>query len=247
DTSSDDASSDDGGSADGSRLEAKIYSHTRRPFGVRRRGRVEQFAVLLHPTAESTTVRLHAKESPDSPLSGYRAFVQDGDVDRRDPIGASDANGQVRVFPGEAPIQMVFIKSGSQVVAKAPVPAGAIDLIEIPLLDEGVRLQAEAKVSLLREELIDLVARRSILAARIEKLIDEKNAAEARQMLAELDGMPGRAQFEAKLNRVRQQSFSSNPQVQARIEKLFSETAAVLGAFLSTQKVAELRQRLNAL
>ena len=226
-------------------LNSSITSHTKRPFGVRRRGRVEYYAVRLHPRKASTKLRLHAKEQPDLPLSGYQAFVQDGDEDKRTPIGASNTEGLLTIEPGKSAIQMVFIKSGSQVVAKAPIPAGAIDLVEIPLLDERARLEAEAKLSLLREELIDLVARRSILTARIEGMIENKKRKEALALLEKLDGMPGRAQFSQKLNRVQQQSKSDNPTVQARIDKQFRETAAVLGAFLGTDKVRELRAKLS--
>lgn len=224
---------------------ATIASHTRKPFGIRRRGRVDYYAVLLHPTSESTEVYLHAREQPDQPLSGYNAFVQDGDKDERSPIGASDAGGLLTIERGESPIQMVFIKSGSQVVAKAPVPAGATRRVTIPLLDERTRLEAEAKLSLLKEELIDLVARRNILASRIEALIEQGQRDEARKLLAELDGMEGRAQFNQKLVRAQQQAQSSDPTVQKRIDKLFRETSAVLGAFLGTGKVEQLRQKID--
>lgn len=223
---------------------AKIYSHTRRPFGARRRGRVAQYAVLLPPGEGSTEVYLHARDRPDVPLSGYQGFLQDGENAARVPIGSSDIDGMLRIKPGKSSIQVLYVKSGSKVVAKAPIAVGAVERVTIPLLDERKRLEAEAKLSILREELIDLVARRSILAGRIRTKIGQGELPEARKLLVELNDMPGRAQFSQRLTRTRQQAKSSDPRVQKRIEELFAETESVLGAFLSTRELRAVTEEL---
>ena len=228
------------------RSRARIYSHTKRPFGTRRRGRVDHFAILLRRDEHPTKIHLHVRQQPDEPLAGYQAYVQDGDNAPRELLGVTNDDGVITVERGAAPIQIVFIKSGSQLVAKAPTPVGAVDQIDIPLPDERKRLEAEAKLGLLREELIDLIARRSILAARIRDDIRKGEKQRAREMLNKLDGMPGRAQFSLRLNRVKQQSKSDDPQVQARIDKLFNDTAIVLSAFLGTGEVNKLRRELAA-
>ena len=235
----------DGAEREDEELNAQIHSHTRRPFGIRRRGRVEYYALLLHGGHGSTRVRLHVRDQPETPLSGYQAYLKDGPEAELVLLGGTDADGLVTVEPGEATIPYVFIKSGTQVVAKAPIPVGAIAQVEIPLLDERKRLEAEAKLSLLREELIDLVARRSILASRIEDMINKGKRDDARKLLNKLDGMAGRAQFSQKLIRAEQLAKSDDPQVQQRIDRLFSDTSAVLGAFLSTDDVARLRELLR--
>jgi len=235
----------DGKQREDKALNAQIYSHTRRPFGVRRRGRVEYYALMLHSGEGSTRVRLHVRDQPETPLSGYQAYLKDGDDAELVLLGGTDADGLITVNPGEVAMPFVFIKSGTQVVAKAPIPVGAIDLVEIPLLDERKRLEAEAKLSLLREELIDLVARRSIMASRIEDMIEKGKREDALKLLNKLAGMAGRAQFSQKLIRAQQLAQSNNPQVQQRIDRLFSDMSAVLGAFLSTDDVARLRGKIN--
>lgn len=234
------------GEGDSNAYLAKIYSHTRRPFGVRRRGRVNQYAVLLPPGEGSTEVYLHAREKPDVPLTGYQAFLQDGENAKRVSIGSSDIDGIVRVKPGKSAIQVVYIKVGSKVVAKAPIAVGAVERVTIPLLDERKRLEAEAKLSILREELIDLVARRSILGGRVRTKIRQGDLREARKLFNELNDMPGRTQFSLRLSRTRQQSKSDDPRVQQRIDSLFEDTESVLGAFLSLREVGAIREELAA-
>lgn len=220
---------------------ATVYSHTQRPFGTRRRGRVEQYALLLRDSDTPTHIRLHVKGDQTKPLPGYQAFQQDGLDGEREPVGSSDADGLIPVARGEQPIQVVYIKSGSQLVAKAPVPVGAVRQVEIPLLDERRRLDAEAQLGLLREELIDVIARRSILAAQIRNALDADDRDGARKLLIELEGMDGRTQFERKLNRVQQRAKSDDPVVQKRIDQQFSDTLIVLGAFLGPGQIDELR------
>lgn len=226
---------------------AILQSHSKRPFGGRRRGRTEYYALLLHNSGMPTRLHLHVRDTPETPLAGYEAYAQDGADGTRNLIGVSDANGIIEVPAGESPIQMVYIKSGSQLVAKTPAPVGAVSQIDVPLLDERQRLEAEAKISLLQEEIVDLVARRNILAARIRKAIKDKKIDAAQALLDELDGMPGQRQFEQKLNRMRQQARSSDKVVQKRIDKLFNDTAIVLGAFLTTTEADKLRSELSKL
>ncbi|MEM9185498.1 MAG: hypothetical protein AAGB00_03270 [Planctomycetota bacterium] len=233
------------GEADRPSPRAAIYSHTKRPFGIRRRGRVEYYGIVLRNTGVTTRIHLHVRDKPDQPLSGYQAYVQDGDDAERVLVGATDADGLITIDPGDAAVPMVYIKSGSQLVAKSPAPVGAVAQIDIPLLDERSRLQAEAKLSLLKDEVFDLIARRSILAARIRNAIDQGDKDNARKLLAVLDGMPGRAQFSQKLQRTQQQAKSDDPLVQKRIDKLFGDTAIVIGAFLGTSEVDKLRREID--
>lgn len=229
---------------DGGGVPATVHSHTQRPFGARRRGRVEQYALLLRDTGEPTHIRLHTRGDETKPLPGYQAFQQDGPDGERLPIGSSDSDGLIPIQRGEHPIQVVYIKSGSQLVAKAPAPVGAVREVTIPLLDERRRLDAEAQLGLLREELIDVIARRSILAARIRNELENGGRDNARKLLQQLEQMDGRTQFERKINRVQQRAKSEDPVVQQRIDKQFSDTLIVVGAFLGADQIEQLRREV---
>lgn len=223
---------------------ADVYSHTRRPLGARRRGRVEYLAVRVPQSREATTLRLHAREDASRPLIGYQVFVQDGPEAEREPIGATDAQGTIPIAPGEWPIQLAYVKCGGQVVAKLPVAPGAEQRLDVPLLDETPRLNVEAKLGLLREELIDVVARRQILIARIDGAIDQGDLDKAVRLQRELEQLPGMRQFRSRIRSQRQSVRTDNPSVQQRIDQMFADTERVLNAFLGQREITEVQMRI---
>jgi hypothetical protein len=111
-------------------------------------------------------------------------------------------------------------------------------------VDDPARLDAEAKINSIREELIDLVARRMILASRVRKLIKTGETKQAESLLSQLEELPGRAQFDQLLAKQEQISRSENAMVQKRIDKLFADTRVVLGHFLDAKLATELRTEL---
>ena len=229
---------------DGAETKARVFSHTRRPFGARRRGTVEQIAILARGELQPVAVQLQARAN-NLPLAGFDVYRQVPGREATTWIGKSNLQGEIQILPDEHPLEMVFVKSGSQVVAKLPVAFNTDRSIEVPLVDDPVRLEAEAKINLVREQLIDLVARRTILAARIRQQIKDGKLDVASTLVGELEEMPGRAQFDQMLARQEQLSRSSNPIVQKRIDKLFADTRVVLGHFLDARLATDLRTELS--
>ncbi len=221
---------------------ATIHSHTARPFGLRRRGRVDQLATLVRAGQEETHLRLHARDQKDIPLGGFLVYQRN--VGQKEPklIGKTNRNGVVTIPRGETSIQIVLVQSSGQWIAKIPVVPGSDRRVEAPLLDDRKRLEAEAKLTAIREELIDIVARRNILAARTRIKIKQHDLEGARALVKTLERLPTASEFEQR--RIRKQERliqSKDRRVQARIEKLFSETRAVLAEFLTPGLVQELK------
>ena len=227
-------------SDDGGAYRADVFSHTRLPFGSRRRGRVRQLAILIHSDrTQATELRLHAVSDPNTPLVGYELLI--GKPGDREPtsVGRSDTNGRI-VAPASDEVQMAHIKSGSMVVASFPIAPGVDPVLVAPLLDERQRLEAELRIGALREELIDLVARRSIYAARIRRHLEQGEIKEAEKLVRQLEALPGRAQFNQRISNAEQALKADHPVVQKRIDRLLSETKTVLGSSLDARQVRRL-------
>ncbi|MEM1303607.1 MAG: hypothetical protein AAGG46_01845, partial [Planctomycetota bacterium] len=188
--------------------------------------------------------RLHARDNPEQPLVGYHVYARDAAEGELQPLGASDAQGLVDVPVSDSVVRTLFVKSGSKLVAKLPIAPGADEELSASLVDESKRIDAEARLSLLREELIDLVARRSILIARTRAALDAQEHDKAGRFVNELEGLPGLNVFNQRLTEQEQLSRSRDPAVQARIERLFEDTREVLGAFLSSREITELRREV---
>jgi len=60
--------------------------------------------------------------------------------------------------------------------------------------------------------------------------------------------LPGRVQFDQLISSAEKSKLntSSDPRVQARIEKLFADTRKLLGRFLSSQEISELQSEVLA-
>lgn len=227
--------------------DATIYSHTRFPFSARQRGRVEQLALKVNVADADTRLRLHARDDSEVPLVGFKVFTRNAGEEASTLVGKTGRDGSIAIPPGKSPIQIAFVQSSGQWIAKIPLVPGADGVIEAPLVDDRKRLEAEARLVGIREELIDMVARRNILAARARSKIKAKDIEGAERLIRELEDIPTATEFEQQ--RIRQQERmveSSDPRVQARISKLFNDTRDVLAEFMAPGLVQQLKRELIA-
>ena len=146
---------------------AHIHTGLRRPFGIRLRGRSELLALAIPATRTRTQVRFFARHDRAQALSGYEVFEQ---REREKPpsrmLGITDSWGMIELKREQAPVVMLLVRSDGRLLAKVPVVPGAAAMVEIPIADDTARLQAQARLVEIREQLVDLVARRNILLAR---------------------------------------------------------------------------------
>ena len=217
---------------------AKVYSHVRLPFGTRRRGRIQQLAIsVLSDPEVPTELQLYAQQDESIPLEGFEVFIgkpgQGKDLTR---LGRTNQFGSITI-PKSNEVLMAHVKSGSTVVASLPVAPGVNPVLRTPLLDERQRLAAESKLSAMRERLIDVVAQRQILISRIRRRLSDEDLETAETLLQELESLPGQAQFSRELKSAEQKYKADNALVQRRLDRIFSQTRAVLGAALDAREI----------
>jgi hypothetical protein len=230
---------------DSPQIRGRLLSGRRQPLSARPRGRVEQVAIALHVNPRDAIIHLRSRTEADKPLVGYEVYAQDSNDDATHLVARSDESGDVRIPPGKSPVQLVFIKSGGVFLGRLPVVPGFDDRVDVPLPDDEMQLRAQARLAALREDLVDLVARRNIFMARVRHEIEEKNYEQARQLLELLDELPGRTQFNLTLEREARAHRTNDLQVQRRIDQLFTATQTVLGQFLDPRQINELRDELR--
>lgn len=225
-------------------LSGQIKSAAARPLGARR-GRTEAVAIGMRHDRKPTRLALRARSDEHQPLAGYEVFVQDPGTNNLALLGKSGADGEIAIPPGDTGARTLFIKSDGVTLARIPVVPGAEETIVAPLPDDEMRLRAAARLVALREDIVDVVARRTILMARVRQHIKEKKFAEARELMGQLDELPGTTQFRLTVERDAQLIRANDPQVQRRIDKLFSDTRSALGKFLNPQPIAALHEELR--
>jgi len=226
----------------------QVHTGTRRPFGVRRRARVEHLALALRNPVGPTRVRFYARHDSTQGLSGYEIFRREPQATESQPLGLTDTTGAVEILASESKVSLLFLRSEGQLLAKVPIVPGAKRLIEVPIADDTARLRAQASLTSLTEQLIDTVAQRNILMARVRDRLQNGQIDQAQELFTTLDSLPGRAQFDQKISSAenRKLNQSTDPKVQSRIESLFANTRKLLGRFLSTKQISKLQGELNA-
>lgn len=229
----------------GGALKFRVRSGTRRPFGMRKQARTEQLAIAIPPSDATTSLYLHVRKNDKKPLMGYEVLAENGPGDATTRIGVSDAAGHVKLPPSESRLEMLQVKHGVQLLAKLPVVRGAEQRVEIPLPDDDARLTAEMRLAAVREDLIDVVARRNILIARARQKIEKKDYKAADDLIRALDDLPGNPQFNLTLSNAALVLRSDDPQIQKRIDQLFKATQMLTSKFLDLRPVNQIHDELR--
>ncbi len=235
-------------------LECDVYSAMRNPLGGRSSPSLERFALKVRPRASSTLLRLVTRDTPGSePLAGYTIFARppvaeaagSGTTSVR--LGVTDWRGLLRIERAESPLRILYVKNGRQLLARLPLVPGAEDIQTIALPSDDTRLEAEAFVRGIENRVMDLVARREILAARIRARIRDGKLAEARQYLEELKTLPTKDDFEALLVSHRQSgALAADERQLQRIDQMLNGARILLARHLNPQLVVLLEREVDA-
>ncbi|HMP08487.1 MAG TPA: hypothetical protein PJ982_19225, partial [Lacipirellulaceae bacterium] len=196
---------------------------------------------------EPAMVRFFARSNPDEPLAGYEVFRIPAEGENPVLAGRTGADGVFAVYPGEQATTTLLLRSDGQVLAKLVVASGGSRVIEAPIADDRIRLAAQAEVQALREELIDVVARRTLMVAQVRKWLKEKDIDEARRTMAMLNELPTPTAFSNRLDSVAKSlPVSDDPRVRQTVEGLLTSTRELLSRFLDARTITSLQAEVNA-
>lgn len=234
-------------------LHCDVFSAMRNPLAGRTSPTIERMALKVKPAGDVTRIRLLARGPAAEPLEGYEIFVKQptamGDEDAKklpERLGSTDWRGSIDVPAGEVPLRLVYVKNGSFLLARLPVVPGfqAEQTVELPSDDK--RLETEAFVRGMESTVMDVVARREILAARIRRRIGDGKIDEARKILEEFKSLPTREDLE-QIIAGRQQSrwASTDEREQQRIDQMLNGTRLLLHKYLGPDQLVTLQREVD--
>jgi hypothetical protein len=227
--------------------DSQVESALRGALSGRRRGAIEQIAISLRGAPEPLRVRFFARSNRDQPLIGYEVFRLPAPKAAPELIGLTDRNGEIVVPVGESPVSTLLLRSDGQVLAKLLVAPGTAPTIDAPIADDAIRLAAQGEVQAVREELIDVVARRAILVARVQSHLKKGEGAQARALMEELTDLPTPSTFVRRMDVVHDRlPVSDDPRVRQAVDGLFTATRDLLGRFLDSRTITNLQAEVNA-
>jgi hypothetical protein len=246
-------------------LEVAVHSGWRSPIRGRAGSRREQYGLAIRPTQSTSQLFVEAKvgrnESP-YPLPGMEIYAREPSTEpppqtiaerqeseKRNPpefLGYTDWRGSVEVGPHENRLRLVYIKNGGQLLARLPMVPGLKPRRVAQVPDDDPRLQAEGFIKGFNGELMDLVAQRQILAARIRKRVSDGKPAEAEQLLEQFRMLASRNDMQRRLDQQQnRQQVPPNRTVAARIDKLYADTRTALANYLDPELDTKLLKELE--
>lgn len=231
-------------SEDGTEVAAALHTGLRSPLSNRRRGRVEQLALLVRPPQAPTQLVLRSRTQTSKPLAGYEIFAYGPDSKATDLLGLTNRDGAIEIPPHPG-ARIVIVKHGGELLAKLPLVPGLQPLMTAYLPDDTERLEAEGIIVGFQQAFIDLIARRKLYISRARKAVDDGKLDEARQHLEELKKLGSYAELTQTLRMAKQKVVSTDPRTQAKINKLFADTQKVVDKFFNDAEIEELTLEIN--
>ena len=174
----------------------------------------------------------------------------------KDPAGRqellSDRHGTVTITSDpRRPLRWLEVRSGAALLARRPFVPGVEPEVTLELADDEIRLNTQRDVDLLRVQLIETVARRAALTARIRASLKTDDAANTQRLLGEMEHVPSAETYLAKLNEIRvlaleEASRRKDRVSDRRIEDLCQKTRGLIEQYLAEDRLQTLREEVNA-
>jgi len=246
------------------RASCELATGVKTPLGSFKRRRMELRALALKPYTDQTTLTLVPKRNRTRPLVGYLVAVYDeipppppepGEEPKEDAperekpdIYRSDRFGNVTipVDPNKA-LQWVFIRSGSSLLAKFPLVAGAERQMTVECPDDTIRLDVEGQIVLLQSRLVDTIAKQAMVKAMITNRVKKGEWKKVGESLKELDELPNIESFETLVSEIQYPALKKAEErgdrsSKGRIKKLGAAVLKIARIHLDQQKVDEFRE-----
>jgi hypothetical protein len=234
---------------DGKLISGKTHTGISQPIPVKAGARVERLAMVVRRPYPSSKLTLVSRDRLKTPLSGYEIFAKIPGEEEAKFVGLSDYRGEFLLEQNQFPLRVLYLKNGGQLLARLPVVAGSVTNYTLSLPNDDRRLEVEGIVQALQTEVIDLVARREILAARIRNRLEKADVEGAKKLLETYRTLRTRDDLSKKLDADMKRILPSLPPgeklTRVRVEKLFADAQTLLGKFLDPAAVDRLSDEIK--
>lgn len=227
-------------------LTCQLHSGMRTPLSGRRRGQYEQLALAVQPTDKSTRLILQSRSEPPEALAGYDVYSHPPDSKTTELVGRTDLEGSVVVGPSENALRVLLVQHGAEFLARLPLVPGMQAEATAQIANDDQRLEAEGFITGLQEELVDLVTRREVLLAQIERRMEKKEFDEAAKLVRQLQGLESREDFDLYLAEEQKKVFSSDRLTQAKIDQMFRKTRELVNEYLDPTVIDQIDRQVRS-
>lgn len=224
---------------------AKLYSGFQRPLGGRRRGRVETLALRVQGSQRATRLKIISRSEPKRPLSGYDVLAYAPPNKTTRVVGRSDQRGEVLLPSADATLQILIVQHGEERLARVPLVTGRASTAVVEVANDDLRLEVEGLMTGVQEQVVDHVAQRQLALARARKQLDDGELDGAQGVLDQLRRNELSDPLGRQLRDYQQRLKSPDPQVQAKLQRLFDDTQQAVSRFLDPREINDLDREIK--
>ena len=192
----------------------------------------------------NNTLRLRFLNRPDmSPAAGYTLFARAVPDGLAHELGMTDRAGRIALKPEFAAglVVLRLVAGTAEPLVEFPMmPGESSDEREIQIDPMPLSVGYQVELDALRDEVIDLVARRSRLEKRMEARLQGEDLEGLQQGLKEYVLLPSRDLYADRLGKMKeqatkQQAESKTPVLSKNIQARFSELEALIDRYLDRE------------
>jgi len=228
----------------GTQWQCQVYSGMTSPLGGRSTARTVRLALRAKPRGDATELIVQTQGDTPAPLGGYEVYSKPPEGEDAELLGVTDWRGQIAVARKPNLLQILYVRNGGQLLARLPVVAGLESSVSVQVTNDDPRLYAEGYVKGLQNRIMDLVARRELYVARFHRHLQNKELDQAKALLETFRGLENRSDLSRQLDQQVQRIKSDDRRVQAKIDKLFTDTRQLLLKFLDPRTSNQLADEL---
>lgn len=230
----------------------ELTSALKNPLSARTRKKSRLVALGCGRAADGVTTVRFVNARDARPIVGFETVVQPLDQSAEISIGNTDHDGVIAIRPARlasergpaspARVLLVTLRAGRTPLARFPLVPGLVSELTVRARLDPLLTSVNGQVLALQDEVVDVIARRSLLGRQLNKLAEKKDLARLKEVGDKINRLPDRAHFEARLQAIREKAEAeSQAQKRAKlgtpIERLFLQTSHLLQQYFQTDKV----------
>ncbi|GIW88649.1 MAG: hypothetical protein KatS3mg108_2973 [Isosphaeraceae bacterium] len=233
-------------SLEGPQARCEIISKLRDPLTRLVRGRYKVVAVGVKPTALPTRLRFITTPPDSRPAAGYTVMARLAPRGPLRVVGTTDREGRVVLEPkfirGLAMVRLVA--GGTEPLDEFPIMPGEQTDERVVVVDPRVEaVTLEARLTALRDLLIDQALERGRLEALLKPRAEAENWDEVRYLLDQYEQLPKRAELEAALEALRTEALETQQQTRRIVltrtaQSMLNETTALIERYIDDDAFA---------
>jgi len=173
----------------------------------------QRLAIGVSPSSRGTTLKLVGRGEKGGPLEGYEILADDASGTAK-PLGRSDREGKVTAQPAGQALRWLTVRYGEQALQRLPLVPGLAAELTLPLPDVRGAAAIDAALAEIEDALVDLAARRKVLAARLKT----GDAAAQAKLNEQLSSLPKVDALSGQLQKHEQAVKTAETLVQSRLQ-----------------------------